>query len=136
VTEQQGGVPVALKMLLRGPPERAENVERAYLYVAGQAPAELPVEDFQRAPRPPSPKSRQVKRAGRKDLVLAAGRFRCDVLRVEGARLYRSGQVPLWGMVRAVTREQRVELVGFGDVGAVSVFPPGFDQGKGSESAK
>lgn len=140
VSEQQGGPPVAVKMLLHGPPGKMENVERIYLYVAGQAPVELPLDDAPADAGTPSggplPK---VRRKGTEELVLAAGKFRCQVLQIEGSRLYRSSQVPLWGMVRAITPEERVELIGFGESGAVSVFPEAFGegaQGKGRESAK
>lgn len=140
VSEQQGGLPVAVKMLLHGPPGTMENVERIYLYVAGQAPVELPLDDARAdAGSPPGGPLPRVRRKGTEQLVLAAGKFRCDVLQLEGSRLYRSAQVPLWGMVRAITPEERVELVGFGESGAVTVFPEPFGegaQGKGSESAK
>ena len=140
VSEQQGSLPVAVKMLLHGPPGTMENVERIYLYVAGQAPVELPLDearaDAGEPPRRPLP---QVRHEGIEPLARAAGKFRCDVLQIEGSRLYRSGRVPLWGMVRAVTPEERIELIGFGESGAASVFPEAFGegiQGKGSESAK
>lgn len=136
VTEPQGGIPLAVKMLLHGPSARSGNIERIYLYVAGQAPVELPVGELPSDSQGATENPRKVKRMGTERLALAAGTFQCEVLQVADSRLYRSARVPLWGMVRALTPERRVELVGFGDSGARSVFPEAFDQGRGSESAK
>ena len=53
-------------------------------------------------------------------------------------RVWRSSQVPLWGLVKAQSPRQTVELIASGKTGAESIFPPGWtdDQGKGSESTK
>ena len=55
---------------------------------------------------------------------------------MKDARVFRSDQVPLWGLVRAVDSAQRIELVGYGATGAATVFPAEFDQGSGKESVK
>ena len=96
-----------------------------------------------RAQPDPAGKTPKIERKGNENLKLAAGAFRCEVLQVAGARIFRSAKVPLWGLVRAVDSRQRVELIGYAESGAGTVFPPGFDdpkeeaaQGNGSESAK
>jgi hypothetical protein len=138
-TQVQEGPPLAMKMLLRGAPGRVENAERAFFYMGGQAPLELPLDDAREAGRPAArgalPK---IERKGREEIHLTAGTFRCEVLQVKAMRIHRSDQVPLWGLVRARDPERRVELIGFARSGAETVFPPGFDdpQGKGSESVK
>lgn len=135
-SQQPGALPVAMKMLLHGEPGRLDNLERLYLFVEGLAPLELPVDDARAAAKPPSAPLPKVERRGRQELKLAAGTFRCDVFQVQGARVFRSGKVPLWGLVRAVDDQQRIELVGYGATGAATVFPPEFDQGSGKESVK
>lgn len=133
-SQQQGGPPVAMKMLLHGPPGRLRNLERLYVFVEGLAPMEFPVEDV--APETPSGALPDVRHLGTRKLNLKAGAFVCDELEVSGTRVFRSAQVPLWGLVRAVDEEQRIELTAFSQTGAESVFPREFDQGKGSESTK
>jgi len=137
-SQSQGSPPVAMRMLLRGPPAQIENLDRLYVYVGGQAPMEFPIDGQSRAapaplPRRPLPR---IKRRGTQDVRVAAGRFRADLIEVGTARIWRSDGVPLWGLVRALEPGRRIELIGFGQSGASTVFPPEFDQGKGSESRK
>ena len=138
-TQAQGTPPVAMKMLLHGAPGRAENIERLYLYLGGQAPLQLPVADAHAAAAPPKSAPPKVERKGTQELKLGAGAFRCEVLQVQDTRIFRSDKVPLWGLVRAQDPRQRVELIGYADSGAETVFPPGFDnadQGNGRDRTK
>ncbi len=132
--QQQGTPAVAVKMLLHGPPGRVGSLDRLYVYIEGLAPMEFPLDDV----KDPAP-SRDVPKIGRlpaQELKLHVGDFLCDVFSVQDARIWRSAKVPLWGLVRAIDREQRVELVGYAESGAQSVFPKEFDQGNGSDSTK
>lgn len=137
-SQSQNGPPVAVRMLLHGPPGRVENLDRLYVYVGGQAPMEFPLDADARAtpaplPRRPLPR---VRRKGAQDVRVAAGRFRAELIQVASSRIWRSDGVPLWGLVRALDPGRRVELIAFGRSGARTVFPAEFDHGKGSESRK
>jgi hypothetical protein len=140
-SQQPKALPVAMKMLFHGAPGRIENLERLYVFIEGLAPTELPLEDARAEVKPAEAKPKEgpppkVAHRGTEELKLQVGAFRCEVLQVAGARIFRSERVPLWGLVREVDKDQRIELVGFGQAGAETVFPPEFDQGKGSESTK
>lgn len=132
VTEEEGRPPTAVRMLLRNAKGPSETVERIYLYVAGQAPVALPMH---RPSASVAKRQRIPERLGSEIVTLAIGRFECDVSRVEGTRMDHSARVPLWGLVRSVHPEMKVELIGFAESGAVSVFPAEFLQGNGSERA-
>ncbi|HET7785736.1 MAG TPA: hypothetical protein VIR81_15310 [Myxococcales bacterium] len=137
-SQSQGAPPVAVRMLLHGPPGRVENLERLYLYVGGQAPMEFPVDaDLRGAPpavpRRPGPR---VRRRGVQEIQVAAGRFRAQLIQAGPARVWRSEGVPLWGLVKEVDARRRVELIAFGHSGGRTVFPAEFDQGNGNESRK
>jgi hypothetical protein len=134
VTQAQGTPPLAMKMLLHGAPLRADNIERLYLYAGGLAPLALPVADAHAAAPSPGSPPPKVERKGTQELKLGAGAFRCEVLQVKDTRIFRSDKVPLWGLVRAQDPEQRVELLGFAESGAETVFPPGY--GNGNDSTK
>jgi hypothetical protein len=136
--QSQGAPPVAMRMLLHGPPGKLENLDRLYVYVGGQAPMELPLDADARAvpPRLPRRPAPRVMRKGSQEVRVAAGRFKAELIQVGAARVWRSDGVPLWGLVRALDPGRRVELIAFGRSGARTVFPPEFDQGKGSESRK
>lgn len=135
-SQQPGALPVAMKMLLHGEPGLRENLEKIYLLVEGLAPMELPLDELPAEEKPPEGPAPKVAPRGPQELKLAIGTFRCEELRVKDARVFRSGQVPLWGLVREVDSAQRIELVGYGSTGAASVFPAEFDQGSGKESVK
>ena len=77
-------------------------------------------------------------RAGRAEVKVPAGAFLAEEVRVstaeETTRIWRSDDVPLWGLVRARGPRQTVELLASARRGAHSVFPD--PQGNGSDSAK
>ena len=73
---------------------------------------------------------------GAAEVRVRAGVFKARVLRVSRTRVWRSSDVPLWGLVKAESERQSVELIAFGHSGGRSVFPARWDQGNGSESAK
>jgi hypothetical protein len=107
--------------------------ERGSVYALGQAPIELPTGDASAlgiATRP-----RQRVRTRKTKIAISAGTFDTDELRISqggiSTRVWRSDQVPLWGLVRAERSGQTVELLRYGSEGARSVFP----HGNGSESA-
>jgi len=135
-SQQPKALPVAVKMLFHGAPGHLENLERLYVFIEGLAPMELPLDDARAEMKPKDGPPPKVAHRGTEDLKLQIGSFRCDVLQVKDARVFRSERVPLWGLVRETDKEQRIELVGFGQAGAESVFPREFDQGSGSESTK
>lgn len=140
VTQSQDGPPVAVRLRVRGSPARADDVDRVLLFVGGQAPLELPLDDA-RAETPPQPQpaapAPTVRSAGRQRLTVPAGNFDAEVLLVERARIFRAAAVPLFGLLRAEEPGRVVTLVGYGRTGAATVFPGEFeDQGNGKESVK
>jgi hypothetical protein len=133
------GLPFAVRVLLKPGPVMPVNVERAILYVMGQAPLELPIADLrERLPSDPPPVSgARIVRGSERTFSTRAGRFKVSELRIatrgETTRIFRSIDVPLWGLVRAEGPRETIELVGFSHEGARSAIPePG--QGNGSES--
>jgi hypothetical protein len=138
-SQSQGLPPVATRLLLHGPPPAMDNVDRLQVYVGGTAPMEVPLEEVRAAMKkrenPPGP-APKVQQKGAEEQTVAAGTFRCDVLQVRDARICRTDKVPLWGLVTERDPKQRIELIGYSDSGAETVFPPGFDQKNGSESTK
>jgi hypothetical protein len=133
------GLPFAMRVLLKSGPVMPANVERAIVYVMGQAPLEIPLQDLQeRLPGdvPASSGARTV-RGPKRTIATGAGRFKASEVRVtargQTTRVWRSADVPLWGLVRAEGPRETIELVSFSHEGASSAIPePG--QGKGSES--
>ena len=112
-------------------------LERAVVYALGQAPIEVPVGER----RPEVSKSDPhglPRRVGGGSITVPPGTFDVEELRVGGAgaatRVWRASRVPLWGLVRAASPRQTVELTAYGFQEARSVFPDA--QGKGSESTK
>jgi hypothetical protein len=149
------GLPFALRALLVPGPVVPANMERATLYVLGQAPLEVPMEDLkQQASRArPDPSGARIARGPQRTLSTEAGRFKAAELRItargQTTRLWRSDEVPLWGLVRSKGPEEAIELVAFSREGARSAIPePGRakadrvqppdqarpDQGNGSDS--
>jgi hypothetical protein len=103
--------------------------------LAGQQAVEIPVDRL--GPSLPSRRpAAAVQRLGTAQVRVAAGTFATEVSRVSGTTVWRADGVPLWGLVKARSRARSVELLAWGASGGRSVFPPGWDQGKGSESAK
>lgn len=139
-SQRSDGPPVAMKLLVHGQPSRASDLERAFLYVGGQAPIELPAgEALNPAERKEAAPLPRLHQEPAREVRVPAGTFRADVARVAGARIYRAKTVPLWGLVEVESRARRVELLGFGRSGAASVFPAGWSdpvQGNGKDSVK
>ena len=133
------GIGSAVKMRVRGNPSDAKNIDRMYLWVAGQAPITIPLDQL---PQQKSPRRLpgKVVREKAEVVTVKAGEFEAEPLRLGKSRVWRSPKVPLWGVVKAQTPRQTVELLGYGQSGAHSTFPPGFaddqNQGNGSESTK
>jgi hypothetical protein len=126
-------LPFAARLLMT----EGGDLERAMVSALGQAPIELSVDEH-REPRP-RPQSRvRAARSGAADVTVPAGTFQADELRVtangETTRVWRSAQVPLWGLVLVRGPRQTVELLAYGRQGARTVFPEA--QGNGRESAK
>jgi hypothetical protein len=138
-TFSDAGLPFAVRVLLKPGPVIPANVERAILYVMGQAPLELPLADLQeRLPAsPPSASGARIARRSTRTLSTPAGRFKVSELRIasrgETTRVFRSADVPLWGLVRAEGPREVIELVGFSHEGARSAIPDPA-QGNGSDS--
>lgn len=134
------GMPYAVKLRARGDPSDPRNVDKLYLYVAGQAPIEAPIDQLPPG-APPSRKPGKVVRGVPERVQVKAGVFeQAEPLRVGDVRIWRSSAVPIWGLVKSQSRRQTVELMASGRTGAHSTFPPGFadeqTQGNGSESMK
>jgi hypothetical protein len=134
------GMPYAVKLRAKQDPADPRNVDKLYLYVAGQAPIEAPLDQLPPA-APPTRKMGKVVRGAPERVQVKAGVFeKAEPLRVGEVRIWRSSSVPIWGLVKSQSRRQTVELMAFGRTGAHSTFPPGFadeqNQGNGSESMK
>lgn len=139
VAQSGDGPPVATRLLVHGQPSRLRDVERAFLYVGGQAPIELPVADAQTRATKPLTGLPRLARDRPQVVRTTAGQFRTEVWRVQGTTIFRTPEVPLWGMVRARSSDRQVDLIAYAREGAESVFPPGWGddlQGKGNESVK
>jgi hypothetical protein len=126
--------PASMKMLLRGSTLAKKDVERAFIWITGQAPIELPVdqlpqEEQKAGPKTPDPKTPEPKihRGAPEKVQVRAGTFEgAETLRVGDTRIWRSAQVPLWGLVKAQSPRQTLELSASGKTGAHTVFPPGW----------
>ena len=106
----EGGIASAARVLLEGDRPSVAGIERMYVMLAGQQPIEIPLDRIRPSARP--------------------------VTSRETARVRRAAGVPLWGVVKMRSSRQSVDLLASGSSGGRSVFPPGWDQGNGSESAK
>jgi hypothetical protein len=104
------------------------------LMLAGQQPIEIPLDARHRTVRNRSPAQNARRRLAR--VRVPAGAFTAETFRVGRTRVWRSPAVPLWGLVKARSSRQSIELLASGAAGGHSVFPPGWAQGNGSESAK
>jgi hypothetical protein len=135
----EDGTTSAAKLLVHGNPARAQDLERAFIYVVGQAPIEVPlgeVADRLAAEPLPAPSGKKVLKPAPQDVEVKAGSFpKAEVLEVAGTRIWRSPRVPLWGVVRSRGAGQTLELIGFARHGAHSLMPD-LDQGTGSDSVK
>jgi hypothetical protein len=131
------GVPFAARLLLGPGAKRASDAERAVVYVLGLAPLELPVVDLREHldSAATAPDGASIRRVRMVNVTVPAGRFQTEETRIAAlgtvAFVWRASQVPLWGLVRARSPSESVELVAYGLHGARSAIP---DQGTGSES--
>jgi hypothetical protein len=135
-TAAESGLASAAKLLIHGNSFSLGDVERLYVMVAGQQPIEVPVDEVRPADARPPASGQKVERLRPERVHVAGGEFNADVFRASGTRIWRAAGVPLWGLVKARSARQSMELVASGTTGGHSLFPPGWDQGKGSESRK
>jgi len=136
-TAGESGLASAAKLLIHGNAFSFGDVERLYVMIAGQQPIEVPLDEVRQAgAKKPPVEEQRVERLGPERVHVAAGEFNADVFRASGTRIWRAPGVPLWGLVKARSARQSMELVASGTSGGHSLFPPGWDQGKGSESRK
>ena len=135
------GIAAAVKMLVHGDPATAKDVERMFVFLAGQQPLEVPLDQVD-MPKKAPPKPPAVKHLRREPLTVRAGTFKAELLQAGDMRVWRApGEVPLWSLVKAQSPRESVELIGRGRTGAHTVFPAGWGdakdaQGYGSESTK
>jgi len=135
------GLPFAVRVLLKSGPVVPANVERAIVYVTGQAPLEIPLQDLEDRLRRdvPKPSGARTVRGSQRTIATGAGRFKASEVRITAAgkttRIWRSTDVPLWGLVRAEGPRETIELVRFSHEGAHSALPES-GQGNGNESTK
>jgi len=104
------GIASAARMLIESDRPWPANVGRMHVMLAGQQPVEIPLDRIR--------------------LALPRTTARGPI------RIWRARSVPLWGLVKARSPRQSMELLASGASGGHSVFPPGWDQGNGRESAK
>lgn len=132
----------AVKLRAHGDPADPRNIDRMYIYVPGQAPIEIPLDQLPPPPAPAAKKPAKLVKGRPERVQVKGGVFeKAETMRVGDVRIWRSPKVPIWGLVKAVGPHQTVELLGSGTTGAHTIFPPGFSedqlpQGKGSESTK
>jgi hypothetical protein len=135
-TAGESGLASAAKLLVHGNAFSLGDVERLYVMIAGQQPIEVPLDEVRPGRAKPPAEAQRVERLRPERVRVAAGEFNADVFRASGTRIWRAAGVPLWGLVKARSARQSMELVASGTTGGHSLFPPGWDQGKGSESRK
>ena len=127
--------PTAVRLLVHGSPARAQDIERATLFMPGQAALEVPLDEVQEqlaAEEGAKPSGAALHKRKPQSIRTAAGAFPdAEVLDVAGTRIWRSAKVPLWGLVQSKSRSQTVELIGYASAGAHTLI-----QGNGSESVK
>lgn len=129
------GVAQSVRMLVHGTPADARNVKKIELYVAGQAPIEVPVDELRDDMRPPPKNKPRAVQRGRERVQVPAGSFDTKVVDKGPSRIWSSNLVPIYGMVKTRTKAQTAELIAFGRTGAHSLFPDAAHQ-KGSERTK
>jgi hypothetical protein len=116
--------PQAARLLVHGSPTRAQDIERMELYMLGQAPIEVPIDQGKDAlPEPRKSRPPRVVFGGEERVKVRAGAFAARIIDVGGTRVWRSAQVPLWGLVKGRSPRETIELLGSGFEGAHSVFP-------------
>jgi hypothetical protein len=123
-TAAPGAPPQAVRLLVHGSPARARNLERMELYMLGQAPIEIPIDQLKDPlPDPGKSATPKIVRGGEEQVTVPAGTFTARLIDVGGTRVWRSTKVPLWGLVKGRSRRETIELLGSGFAGARSVFP-------------
>jgi hypothetical protein len=135
ITASAAGIVSASKLLVRADALFPGSVERMYVMLAGQEPIEVPLDRI-KLPEREAHRRPRVARLGMQRVQVPAGTFAAEAMRIGGTGVWRAASVPLWGLVRTRSSRQSLELVAFGTSGGHSVFPPGWDQGNGSDSAK
>jgi hypothetical protein len=148
-TLAENGMAAAAKMLLHGNAFDGKNIDRIFVLLAGQQPIEIPLDELDLpSEKPPAPP--HVEHAGKERVQVKAGTYEAEILSAAGARIWRSKEVPLWGLVQMKAKGESMELLAAGEKGAHSVFPQGWGdakdpqgpaktkapQGTGSESTK
>jgi hypothetical protein len=138
-TLNEDGVAGAAKLLVHGNALGPRDFERVFVMLAGQQPIDVPLDQLD-VPEKDAPAPPKVEKLGKSKAQVRAGAFEAELLRAGDTRVWRSDSVPLWGLVKAKSPGQSVELIGSGRTGGHTVFPAGWgderDQGKGSESTK
>lgn len=144
VLASTAAIPVAARLLLKGDPFDPANIERLLIYVAGQAPLELPVDqatdaiaaqakDDDGSPAPPTHKRpgatpAKVQKLGLQTITVRGGTFMTDKLRITDLRthdstlVWKSAALPLLPLVRAEAKTRTIELLSYGFTGAHSLI--------------
>ncbi len=136
VTADAEGIAASIRLLVSA--DRPTRVERMFVMLAGQQPVEVPLGRAGTALPAPA-----EKRLGTRRVNVPAGTFVAEVVDLAASRIWRSEEVPVWGVVQARLRGRTLELLASGRGAGRSVFPPGWDaggaveaHGNGSESVK
>jgi|GEM_PF-1940292 len=135
------GQEVAARLLVHGGFSRSRDLERAIISTSGQAPFEIPLAELHdQIDAEPAHQDAQinVQNLPAGEVKVPAGTFRAGSIRISrkgepSTRLWRTAQVPVWGLIRAESTQQSIELIGYAHSGAHSVLPPGY--GEGTEAA-
>ncbi len=127
-----GVLPAAVKLLVHGDPRVPGDIERLVIYVAGQAPLEVPADEAPQALGPVgSGRSAKVTQLKRRAVRVPAGTFTARGLQISVRTPRRTTRVwlakdavPLWGLVSSDGDGRSLELLEFGKAGAHTVVPP------------
>jgi len=152
----EGTAPSALRLLAHGNPVDAESFDRAIVYVAGQNTFEIPLQMLvsKSAKPPPAPSGADISSMHAGKVTVRAGTFNAERIRVAKGKdatvVWRSSEVPLFGLVKSESADKTTELVQTGHSGAHTLIsvpildeaippdaraqPPGDAQGNGSDS--
>lgn len=97
--------PASVKLLLKGTTLQRKEIERAFLWLSGQAPLELQVDKLPaQEAQQPSTAEPKVRTGAPETVQVLAGTFeKAETLRVADTRIWRAQAVPLWGLVKAVS---------------------------------
>ena len=120
--------PVALRLLAHGNPGRVSSIARAIIYVPGQGPIELPLRlaNEEHSRPAPAPSGAGISTTHGEKVKVAAGSFTADRIRIgkgkESTTLWRSLDVPLFGLVKSVAPGKEIELSASGHTGGHTLF--------------